>query len=133
MHTEMENFTYHSRLNNTDVPAWLRSLRLHKYNPIFETMKWQDMLKMDDEALLGKGVAALGARRKLLKVFDQVKAHCQANVSPLSQPSCCMLSNLHSLLFRLVEYYLLIIFTYVLFLFLFISPHHYILQKITIP
>ncbi|GAA5795933.1 hypothetical protein HPULCUR_001298 [Helicostylum pulchrum] len=62
-----------------DVPAWLRSLRLHKYNPIFETMKWQDMLKMDDEALLGKGVAALGARRKLLKVFDQVKAHCLAN------------------------------------------------------
>lgn len=64
-----------------DVPAWLRSLRLHKYNPIFETMKWQDMLKMDDEALLGKGVAALGARRKLLKVFDQIKAHCQENVS----------------------------------------------------
>ncbi|GAN07305.1 hypothetical protein MAM1_0156d06801 [Mucor ambiguus] len=61
-----------------DVPAWLRSLRLHKYNPIFETMKWQDMLKMDDEALLNKGVAALGARRKLLKVFDQVKAHCAA-------------------------------------------------------
>lgn len=48
-------------------------------------MKWQDMLKMDDEALLGKGVAALGARRKLLKVFDQVKAHCQANVSLHSQ------------------------------------------------
>jgi hypothetical protein len=64
-----------------DVPAWLRSLRLHKYNPIFESMKWQDMLRMDDEALLEKGVAALGARRKLLKVFDQVKTHCEANVS----------------------------------------------------
>ncbi|KAI8879013.1 hypothetical protein K501DRAFT_227418 [Backusella circina FSU 941] len=62
-----------------DVPAWLRSLRLHKYNPIFETMKWQDMLKMDDEALLEKGVAALGARRKLLKVFEQVKSHCETN------------------------------------------------------
>lgn len=62
-----------------DVSAWLRSLRLHKYNPIFETMKWQDMLKLDDGALLAKGVAALGARRKLLKVFDQVKAHCEAN------------------------------------------------------
>ncbi|RCH91578.1 Flap-structured DNA-binding and RNA-binding protein [Rhizopus stolonifer] len=62
-----------------DVPTWLRSLRLHKYNPIFETMKWQDMLKMDDEALLKQGVAALGARRKLLKVFDQVKAHCEEN------------------------------------------------------
>ncbi|KAG2195051.1 hypothetical protein INT47_003917 [Mucor saturninus] len=62
-----------------DVPAWLRSLRLHKYNPIFENYKWQDMLKMDDAALLSKGVAALGARRKLLKVFEQIKAHCQLN------------------------------------------------------
>lgn len=44
-------------------------------------MKWQQMLKMDDNALLAKGVAALGARRKLLKVFEQIKAHCQANVS----------------------------------------------------
>ncbi|EIE79122.1 hypothetical protein RO3G_03827 [Rhizopus delemar RA 99-880] len=67
-----------------DVPAWLRSLRLHKYNPIFEKMKWQDMLKLDDEALLAKGVAALGARRKLLKVFDQIKAHCEANNYSLS-------------------------------------------------
>lgn len=41
------------------------------------------MLKMDDEALLNKGVAALGARRKLLKVFDQVKAHCAAQASLL--------------------------------------------------
>ncbi|KAI8640302.1 hypothetical protein BD408DRAFT_420083 [Parasitella parasitica] len=62
-----------------DIPAWLRSLRLHKYNPIFEPMKWREMLKMDDEALLNRGVAALGARRKLLKVFDQVKAHCDTH------------------------------------------------------
>ncbi|SAM09103.1 hypothetical protein [Absidia glauca] len=26
-----------------DVPAWFRSLRLHKYNAIFEPMKWQDI------------------------------------------------------------------------------------------
>lgn len=63
-----------------DVPAWLRSLRLHKYNPIFETMKWQEMIRLDDEALSVKGVAALGARRKMLKVFDQVKQHCDKNV-----------------------------------------------------
>lgn len=63
-----------------DVPAWLRSLRLHKYNPIFETMKWQDMIRLNDEALSAKGVAALGARRKMLKVFDQVKQHCDKNV-----------------------------------------------------
>ncbi|RCH83355.1 Flap-structured DNA-binding and RNA-binding protein, partial [Rhizopus azygosporus] len=62
-----------------DVPAWLRSLRLHKYNPIFGDMRWQDMVKMSDQELLNKGVAALGARRKMLKVFENVKAHCEAN------------------------------------------------------
>ncbi|OBZ90708.1 Protein VTS1 [Choanephora cucurbitarum] len=62
-----------------DIPAWLRSLRLHKYNPIFESTKWQDMLRMDDDALLKRGVAALGARRKLLKVFDQIKTYCDEN------------------------------------------------------
>ncbi|KAG1048115.1 hypothetical protein G6F43_009471 [Rhizopus delemar] len=62
-----------------DVPAWLRSLRLHKYNPIFCDMRWQDMVKMSDQELLNKGVAALGARRKMLKVFENVKAHCEVN------------------------------------------------------
>ncbi|OAD76736.1 hypothetical protein PHYBLDRAFT_109350, partial [Phycomyces blakesleeanus NRRL 1555(-)] len=63
-----------------DIPAWLRSLRLHKYNPIFETWKWQEMVKLNDEALSEKGVSALGARRKMLKVFEQVKLHCEQNV-----------------------------------------------------
>ncbi|KAI9313846.1 hypothetical protein BX666DRAFT_1830646, partial [Dichotomocladium elegans] len=53
-----------------DIPAWLRSLRLHKYNSNFEDTKWQDMIKMDDDALSAKGVAALGARRKMLKIFE---------------------------------------------------------------
>lgn len=64
-----------------DVPAWFRTLRLHKYNNIFESMKWQDIIKLTDEELEAKGVAALGARRKMLKVFEQVKSHCEANVS----------------------------------------------------
>lgn len=46
-------------------------------------MRWQDMVKMSDQELLNKGVAALGARRKMLKVFENVKAHCEANVSYL--------------------------------------------------
>ncbi|KAG8696420.1 hypothetical protein FRC11_000737, partial [Ceratobasidium sp. 423] len=50
-----------------DVPAWLRSLRLHKYTPNFEGMHWKDMVAMDEAALEAKGVAALGARRKMLK------------------------------------------------------------------
>jgi hypothetical protein len=64
-----------------DVPAWLRSLRLHKYNNIFDSMKWQDVVKLSDEELVGKGVAALGARRKMLKVFENVRQHCEENVS----------------------------------------------------
>lgn len=56
-----------------DIPAWLRSLRLHKYTPNFETMHWKDMVVMDEAALEAKGVAALGARRKMLKTFELVR------------------------------------------------------------
>jgi hypothetical protein len=56
-----------------DIPAWLRSLRLHKYTPNFEGMRWQDMVVMDEAALEVKGVAALGARRKMLKTFEIVR------------------------------------------------------------
>lgn len=50
-----------------DTPAWLRSLRLHKYTGIFEGATWQEMAVMGDKDLEDKGVSALGARRKLLK------------------------------------------------------------------
>lgn len=56
-----------------DIPGWLRSLRLHKYTPNFEGMKWQDMVVMDEAQLEAKGVAALGARRKMLKTFELVR------------------------------------------------------------
>ncbi|KAG1885220.1 hypothetical protein F4604DRAFT_1975304 [Suillus subluteus] len=56
-----------------DIPAWLRSLRLHKYTPNFEKMKWQDMVVLDEAGLEAKGVAALGARRKMLKTFEIVR------------------------------------------------------------
>jgi hypothetical protein len=56
-----------------DVPAWLRSLRLHKYTPNFDGMRWQDMVVLDEAALEAKGVAALGARRKMLKTFEVVR------------------------------------------------------------
>jgi hypothetical protein len=58
----------------SDIPAWLRSLRLHKYTPNFEGMNWKDMVLMDEAALEAKGVAALGARRKMLKTFENVRA-----------------------------------------------------------
>ncbi|KAM0751432.1 hypothetical protein T439DRAFT_356251 [Meredithblackwellia eburnea MCA 4105] len=57
-----------------DVPAWLRSLRLHKYTTNFESSNWREMVLLDDAGLEAKGVSALGARRKLLKVFETVRA-----------------------------------------------------------
>ncbi|PHH67481.1 hypothetical protein CDD82_1446 [Ophiocordyceps australis] len=56
-----------------DIPSWLRSLRLHKYTDNLKDMKWNDLIELDDRALENRGVNALGARRKMLKVFEQVK------------------------------------------------------------
>ncbi|KAJ2556507.1 Flap-structured DNA-binding and RNA-binding protein [Coemansia sp. RSA 1933] len=57
-----------------DIPAWLRSLRLHKYTDCFASMSWTDVVSLNDEQLQAKGVSALGARRKMLKVFEAVQA-----------------------------------------------------------
>ncbi|KAJ3416840.1 hypothetical protein HDV05_008425 [Chytridiales sp. JEL 0842] len=66
-----------------DIPGWLRSLRLHKYTTVFEGYTWKDIVKMSEDDLIARGVSALGARRKLLKVFDIIKAECQAKNIPL--------------------------------------------------
>lgn len=51
-----------------DVPAWLRTLRLHKYTDNLKDMKWQDIVQLDEDGLEKKGVNAKGARTKMLKV-----------------------------------------------------------------
>jgi hypothetical protein len=56
-----------------DIPAWLRSLRLHKYAQCFDGLTWQEIVLLDDATLEAKGVAALGARRRLLRSFEQVR------------------------------------------------------------
>jgi len=56
-----------------DIPNWLRTLRLHKYTDNLKEMNWQDLVQLDDEGLEKRGVAAKGARSKLLKVFEQVR------------------------------------------------------------
>jgi hypothetical protein len=52
----------------SDIPSWLRSLRLHKYTDNLKDLKWQELVQLDDEGLEKRGVNALGARRKMLKV-----------------------------------------------------------------
>jgi hypothetical protein len=54
----------------TDIPSWLRTLRLHKYTDNLKDMNWQDLVQLDDEGLERRGVAAKGARSKLLKVSN---------------------------------------------------------------
>lgn len=56
-----------------DIPAWLRSLRLHKYTSSFDGLTWQEMVVLDDATLEAKGIAALGARRRLLRTFEHVR------------------------------------------------------------
>jgi len=53
-----------------DIPSWLRSLRLHKYTDNLKGMRWTELVELDDKGLEDKGVNALGARRKMLKVND---------------------------------------------------------------
>ncbi|ORY96404.1 hypothetical protein BCR43DRAFT_491643 [Syncephalastrum racemosum] len=62
-----------------DVQNWLRSLRLHKYGHAFTGMQWQQVVRMSDEDMLQAGVSTIGARRKLLKVFENVMQHCDEN------------------------------------------------------
>jgi hypothetical protein len=56
-----------------DIPAWLRSLRLHKYTACFDGLPWQELVNLDDSALEDRGIAALGARRRLLRMFEHVR------------------------------------------------------------
>lgn len=63
----------------SDIPNWLRTLRLHKYTDNLKDMRWQDLVALDDAGLEGKGVAAKGARSKLLKVsslISRLKSCC---------------------------------------------------------
>lgn len=62
-----------------DIPSWLRSLRLHKYTDNLKDMKWTELIELDDKQLEERGVNALGARRKMLKVFEQVKGRSNLN------------------------------------------------------
>jgi hypothetical protein len=68
-----------------DIPSWLRSLRLHKYTDNLKDMNWTELVELDEKALEDRGVNALGARRKMLKVFEQVKG-----ISPEINPPNCI-------------------------------------------
>ena len=59
-----------------DIPSWLRSLRLHKYTENLSDVKGgvTALAQLSEQDLERRGVSAVGARRKLLKCFEQVKS-----------------------------------------------------------
>ncbi|XP_039650017.1 protein Smaug homolog 1 isoform X5 [Perca fluviatilis] len=50
---------------NTNVPAWLKSLRLHKYAALFSTMTYDEMMSLTEEQLEAQKVTK-GARHKIV-------------------------------------------------------------------
>jgi hypothetical protein len=65
----------------SDIPSWLRSLRLHKYTDNLSDIKGgvPELAKLSDADLEKRGVSAIGARRKLLKCFEQVRGVLDGN------------------------------------------------------
>ncbi|KAG7090935.1 hypothetical protein E1B28_010008 [Marasmius oreades] len=76
-----------------DIPAWLKTLRLHKYTDCFKGMTWQEMVVLDEDELEKKGVSALGARRRLTKNFDAVKRKMGMMVDPTPDADADALAN----------------------------------------
>lgn len=65
-----------------DVATWLRVLRLHKYTTNFQDSNWKEMVAMSGNDLEARGVAAVGARRKMLKEFEKVREKFDIPATP---------------------------------------------------
>jgi len=72
--TEMLEF----KAGMQDVPAWLKSLRLHKYKLIFSELTYEEMLALTEQQLEEKNVTK-GARHKIIVNIDKLRAR-QSNV-----------------------------------------------------
>uniref|UniRef100_A0A3Q1ATX0 Protein Smaug homolog 1 n=1 Tax=Amphiprion ocellaris TaxID=80972 RepID=A0A3Q1ATX0_AMPOC len=55
-----------------DVPAWLKSLRLHKYATLFSTMTYDEMMSLTEEQLEAQKVTK-GARHKIVISIQKLK------------------------------------------------------------
>uniref|UniRef100_A0A8C1GJN3 Protein Smaug homolog 1 n=1 Tax=Cyprinus carpio TaxID=7962 RepID=A0A8C1GJN3_CYPCA len=55
-----------------DVPAWLKSLRLHKYAGLFSTMTYDEMMSLTEQQLEAQQVTK-GARHKIIISIQKLK------------------------------------------------------------
>ncbi|XP_061594235.1 protein Smaug homolog 1 isoform X3 [Cololabis saira] len=56
-----------------DVPAWLKSLRLHKYAALFSTMTYDEMMSLTEELLEAQQKVTKGARHKIVISIQKLK------------------------------------------------------------
>lgn len=61
-----------SNIGMVNIPQWLKSLRLHKYNWIFSNLTYESMLSINDDYLLRLNITK-GARDKLLMCIGKLK------------------------------------------------------------
>ncbi|XP_072545099.1 protein Smaug homolog 1 isoform X3 [Salminus brasiliensis] len=57
---------------NSNVPAWLKSLRLHKYAGLFSTMTYDEMMSLTEQQLEAQNVTK-GARHKIIISIQKLK------------------------------------------------------------
>ncbi|XP_047383306.1 protein Smaug homolog 2 isoform X2 [Sciurus carolinensis] len=57
---------------NTDVPSWLKSLRLHKYAALFSQMSYEEMMTLTEQHLESQNVTK-GARHKIALSIQKLR------------------------------------------------------------
>ncbi|XP_027015615.2 protein Smaug homolog 1 isoform X3 [Tachysurus fulvidraco] len=58
--------------SNSNVPAWLKSLRLHKYAGLFSTMTYEEMMSLTEQQLEAQSVTK-GARHKIIISIQKLR------------------------------------------------------------
>ncbi|XP_078671601.1 protein Smaug homolog 1-like isoform X2 [Branchiostoma floridae x Branchiostoma belcheri] len=81
-----------------DVPAWLKSLRLHKYAPLFSQLTYEEMMNLTEEQLEQQGVTK-GARHKIVLSIQKLKE--RQTVLQQLEKDILELGNLRSALLEL--------------------------------
>lgn len=67
----------------SEVPAWLKSLRLHKYKQLFAALSYEQMLSLTEQQLEQRNVTK-GARHKIIVNIEKLKGR-QANLANLEK------------------------------------------------
>jgi hypothetical protein len=67
----------------SEVPAWLKSLRLHKYKQLFADLSYEQMLTLTEQQLEARSVTK-GARHKIIVNIEKLKVR-QSNLANLEK------------------------------------------------